>query len=486
MGSETRQLHVFLFPFMAHGHMLPMVDIAKLFAARGVRTTLVLTPRNASLFEKSVERANKARGHPLELRLIRFPSGTGLPDGGENLDHVTNSAQTVRFVSAVRMLEEPFDELVEAARPDCIISDMFLTWTAKVAEKHGIPRLVFYGSSYFSVCLHDVIMRFHPEKSAEYSETEPFLVPDFPDPIELTKSQLPVFSNPMLTALMADAAEADSKAYGIVQNSFYELEPAYADYLREKLGKRAWSVGPVALCNSESTEEMAERETTNGWDDEGKEVLRWLDSQKPSSVLYLCFGSICKFSPAQHAETAAAIESSGCRFIWVKKKSEVLPEGFEERNRGKGMVLNGWAPQILILNHPAIGAFVTHCGWNSTLEAITAGLPMITWPVFAEQFFNEKLVTKVLKIGVGVGNISWVSWEVEERPIIKREAIEEAVRSVMGEGEEAKRMREKARELGEMAKMAVQKGQSSYRDLSCLIEELAMHSAQKTTTDLLT
>ncbi|KAG9440510.1 hypothetical protein H6P81_020675 [Aristolochia fimbriata] len=461
---------------MAQGHMLPMMDIAKLFAARGVLTTVALTPRNASLFEKSVERANKA-GHPLQVRLLRFPSGTGLTDGGENFDHITNSDETEKFVSAVRTLEEPFNELVEAARPDCIISDMFLPWTVEVAEKLGIPRLSFYGSCYFTMCVEAALRRFQPEKTAE-SETEPFLLPELPDPVELTKSQMPNFSSPKLGALLAAAAEAEWKTYGIVQNSFYELEPTYADYLRKKLGKRAWSVGPVALCNS-NTEEMTDRETKNAWDDEGKEVLRWLDSQKPSSVLYICFGSLCKFSPAQHAETAAAIEFSGCRFIWVKKKGEVLPDGFEERNRGKGMVLNCWVPQILILNHPAIGAFVTHCGWNSILEAITAGLPMITWPIFGDQFYNEKLVTQVLKIGVGVGNISWVSWEVEERPIIKRESIEEAVRSVMGETEEAKRTREKARELGETAKRAVQEGQSSYRDLSCLIEELSLLSDQK-------
>ncbi|XP_068655582.1 probable UDP-glucosyl transferase 73B6 [Aristolochia californica] len=481
MGSEVRQLHVFLFPFMAHGHMLPMIDIAKLLAARGVRSTIVLTPGNACLFENSVDRAKKA-GYPIEVHLLRFSSsGTGLPEGGENFDYVSNSAETLKLINAVKNLEEPFNQLVEEQRPDGIISDMFLPWTVKVSDKLGIPRLVFYGTSYFSLCVGDSLRRFSPEKNVK-SDTEPFLVPGLPDPIELTKSQLPSVSDTLLSGLMTEVVEADSKSYGVIQNSFYELEPSYVEHYRKETGKKAWSVGPVSLCNAKMVE-MADRETNTS--SESNEALRWLDVQKPSSVLYVCFGSLCKFSPAQLAETAMALESSGCPFIWVKKKSEVLPEGFEERIKEKGFIINGWAPQILILNHLAIGGFMTHCGWNSILEGITAGLPMITWPAFAEQFYNEKFVTKVLKIGVGVGTILWVPWEQEDKPIIEREVIQEAVRSIMVDGEEAKRMRKKAKELAAMAKMAVQKGQSSYVDLSCLIEELRMISTQNATANLL-
>ncbi|XP_042957819.1 UDP-glucose flavonoid 3-O-glucosyltransferase 7-like [Carya illinoinensis] len=114
-------------------------------------------------------------------------------------------------------------------------------------------------------------------------------------------------------------------------------------------------------------------------------------------------------------EIAMGLEASGQQFIWVVKKDknekedeDWLPMGFEKRMEGKGLIIRGLAPQVLILDHEAVGGFVTHCGWNSTLEGVTAGLPMVTWPLFSEQFVNEKLVTEVLKIGVPVGAQQYV------------------------------------------------------------------------------
>jgi hypothetical protein len=147
-----------------------------------------------------------------------------------------------------------------------------------------------------------------------------------------------------------------------------------------------------------------------------------------------------------------------------------LPSQFHYvfNSSGKGLIIRGWAPQVLILDHEAVGGFVTHCGWNSALEGISAGLPMVTWPVFAEQFYNEKLITDVLKIGVGVGVQQWVRL-VGDR--IKREAIEKAVKEIMV-GERAEEMRSRAKVFGEMASRAVEEGGSSYSDLGALIEEL--------------
>ncbi|KAJ0011521.1 hypothetical protein Pint_33901 [Pistacia integerrima] len=128
---------------------------------------------------------------------------------------------------------------------------------------------------------------------------------------------------------------------------------------------------------------------------------------------------------------------------------------------GRGLIIRGWAPQVLILDHEAVGGFVTHCGWNSTLEGVSAGVPMAAWPVSADQFYNEKLLTQVLKIGVSVGNY------------IKREAVEKAVEAILT-SDEAKEMRSRAKALGEMAKRAVEEGGSSYSDLNALIKELSL------------
>ena len=152
------------------------------------------------------------------------------------------------------------------------------------------------------------------------------------------------------------------------------------------------------------------------------------------------------------------LKASGQQFIWVVRKGKNekeeegwLPKGFEKRMEGKGLIIRGWAPQMLILDHEAVGGFVTHCGWNSTLEGVTAGLPMITWPMATEQFYNEKLVTEVLKIGVGVGAHQWIKVMVDD---IKKEAIEEAVKLSMV-GDEAEEI-SRAKALGKMAKRVVE------------------------------
>ncbi|ONK81305.1 uncharacterized protein A4U43_C01F27630 [Asparagus officinalis] len=172
-------------------------------------------------------------------------------------------------------------------------------------------------------------------------------------------------------------------------------------------------------------------------------------------------------------EIASGLEASNYSFILVVRKDgdDWLPNGFEERVKEKGLIIRGWAPQILILNHTAVGGFLTHCGWNSSLEGISAGLPLITWPLFAEQFYNERLIVCVLKIGVSVG-VTEYRVIPEERLVVGATEIEKAVSSVMGDDEEAEERRERARELGEAAKRAVDEGGSSYSDLDSLIQEL--------------
>ncbi len=129
---------------------------------------------------------------------------------------------------------------------------------------------------------------------------------------------------------------------------------------------------------------------------------------------------------------------------------------------------------MLILEHAAVGAFMTHCGWNSTLEGVSSGVAMITWPISAEQFFNEKLVTDVLGIGVRVGSVEWMSFNVEKKALVGREKVEVAVKRLMGGdgAAEAVEMRRRAREFAEKAKRAVEEGGSSSKDADALIEEL--------------
>ena len=218
-------------------------------------------------------------------------------------------------------------------------------------------------------------------------------------------------------------------------------------------------------------------------DDNRCNIFKWLNSKAPSSVLYVCFGSLSRFTKAQLEEIALGLESSGHCFIWVVKNSgkdgECLPEGFKERveGSGKGVIIRGWVPQVLILNDRAVGGFLTHCGWNSSLESIAAGLPVATWPMFADQFINERLLVDVLKIGVEIGVKTYTLRE-EERKLVMAEAIASTVVCLMGDGTEADERRRRARELKAVARRAVAEGGSSSRDLWRLIQELSIkHSA---------
>ncbi|TXG54095.1 hypothetical protein EZV62_019351 [Acer yangbiense] len=268
----------------------------------------------------------------------------------------------------------------------------------KIDAKFRIPRLVFHGTGFFSLCTTAYMTMYEPHKQVS-SDSEPFMVPGLPGDIKLTRKQLPdmMKSNHEtdITKMLKASKEAELKSYGAVINSFYELElePAYADYYRNVLGMRAWHVGPVPLCN--------EDKASNG------DFIRVVRKDKKDQL----------------------------------EKEDWLLEGFEKRLEGKGLIVRKWAPQVLILEHEAVGVFVTHCGWNSTLEGVIAGVGVQQW---------ARLV----------------------RDFVKREAIEKAVKEVMA-GDRAGEMRSRTKALGDMARRAIEKEGSSYSDLNALIEELS-------------
>ncbi|KAH7833917.1 hypothetical protein Vadar_011001 [Vaccinium darrowii] len=443
-SKPHNKLHIYFLPMMAHGHMIPMVDMARLFSGHGVKVTLILTPLNAILVSKTIER-DRELGLEITIRLINFPSAeVGLPEGIENHSSVTSPEMTQKMHKATELLQQPFENLLEEDSPDCLVADMLFPWA-----------------------------------SDGFQDSEVFILPDLPNKIKMMRLQLPVYirdgNENNITKLIEKVMESERTSYGVVINSFHELEPAYSELYRKVIGKKVWHVGPVSLCNTDNEDKVCRGSKISM---SGHECLTWLDSKKPNLVLYVCFGSLSYFSNIQLLEIAMGLENSGQEFIWVVRKEEKteeeedreewLPEGFEQRLEGKGFIIRGWTPQVLILEHEAVGGFLTHCGWNSMLEGVTAGVPLIAWPLFAEQFYNEKLVTDILRIGIGVGAQEWCRWLDESKIYVNREDIEKAVVQLML-GEEAEEIRSRARALGEMAKKAIQKGGSSYNYLDALL-----------------
>ncbi|XP_074264067.1 scopoletin glucosyltransferase-like [Silene latifolia] len=491
-SNNDKQLHMIFLPYMAPGHMMPMIEIAGIFASQGgTKATIITTPANASRFQTTINRDNKT-GQLITFLTVSLPTKeVGLPEGCENLVSAQTRETTFKLIRAIEMLQPKLETMLVESKPDCIVSDYLYPWTVDVAEGIGIPRLAFSGSCFFNQCICYSLETYRPHDKI-VSENEEFVVTDLPDNITITKSQLQdlVKGETSFNALFDRLKEAEKKSFGVLINSFYELERDYADYYRKVIGIKSWHIGPLSLFNR-SLDDKLERGDKSTVD--AHSCLSWLDSKESNSVLYICFGSLTRFTKAQITEMSSALQNSGCSFIWVlgkvmkcnddesgseqEAKEWWLPDGFEETAlaNGKGFIIKGWAPQVVILEHNAIGGFMTHCGWNSILEGVCAGVPLITWPVFAEQFYNEKLVTQVLKVGVPVGNMVWKAWATDESELVEKEKIEIAISKVMGGEEEAGNVRTKAKMLKELAYKAVEAEGSSNKDIKALLQEIKMH-----------
>ncbi|KAK9291159.1 hypothetical protein L1049_009347 [Liquidambar formosana] len=426
--------------------------MARLFAERAVNVSLVTIPHNAARFATIIDRALKPE--------------VGLPMGCENLDIVPSRDLIRNFYKAIDKLQEPLEQCLQEQKPlpSCIISDKCLYWTAQTVRKFQIPRTVFHGMCCFSLLSSHNVQLYNAHNSVA-SNSEPFVVPGMPLKFEITRAQLP-------------GDRIDSLRCRGQQFQFNELEHGCAEEYQRALGKKVWCIGLVSLCNKENLD-MFERGNKASIDD--KQCLGWLDSMKPRSVVYACLGSQCRLVPSQLIQLGLGLEASKHPFVWVVKTGEeifhevekwLLEEKFEERIRGRGLLIKGWAPQVLILSHPAIGGFLTHCGRNSTIEGLCFGVPMITWPLFAKQFFNEKLIVEILRIGVRVGVDVPVRWGEEEKVgvLVNKDQVEMALDILMDGGEEGEERRKKALELGEMARRSMEEGGSSHSNMLLLIQ----------------
>nr|CAB3449283.1 unnamed protein product [Digitaria exilis] len=384
---------------------------------------------------------------------------------------LTDVAQFIPFFFELRDLATPFDAYVRSLtpRPSCVISDWCNPWTSGVAKSLGIPWVFFHGPScFFSLCdLMAANHGLHERITSDDDEEKQYAVPGMPVPVTVTKATAPGFFNhPSIFVLRDEAMEAMRTADGVVVNTFVDLEREFVECYEKALGKPVWTLGPLSLCNRDA-EAMATRGKAATV---GKEAITaWLDGQAPGSVVYVSFGSIARKLPKQLFEVGHGLEDSGVPFLWVVKEHEVDAspevrewlEALQSRTAGRGHVARGWVPQLAVLSHLAVGGFVTHCGWNSLLESIAHGVPVVTWPHFADQFINEQLAVDVLGVGVRVGVTSPVMLFGDEAVVVAREDVARAVSALMGGGEEADERRKKAREYGEKARRAMEEGGSS-------------------------
>ncbi|XP_039144076.1 UDP-glycosyltransferase 73E1-like [Dioscorea cayenensis subsp. rotundata] len=399
--------HVVLVPLMAQGHIIPMLDMARLLAERGTRVTFITTPVNASRIKPIIVRVHESN-LPIDFIELPFPcTEAGLPPGCENCDLIPSNDLFPTFFSSLQLLALPLEQRLKnlVPRPTCMINDMFNPWTANVARSLNIRRLVFHGPSCIHIyCSH--VFHLHKIYETVTDEFEEIAVPGLTDYDDVVGQSFKVcrmhapgwFTSPGYEKLREEVLHAEETADGVVINTFDDVEPMFVEAYKKVVGKDVWTVGPLCLYDKDDDFSARIVRGNKAAVDQEK-LLCWLDS----------FGSLIRMNVGQILEIGSGLEASEVPFIWVIKDAEKCPkveewlEGFERRMSLRSFVIKGWAPQAVILSHKSVGGFVSHCGWNSTLEAASNGVPMITWPQFGDQFLNERLVVEFLRIGIAIG-----------------------------------------------------------------------------------
>ncbi|GMG99339.1 hypothetical protein Nepgr_001179 [Nepenthes gracilis] len=476
--AAAAPVHVLLFPFMSKGHTIPLLHLTRVLLLRcpQANVTIFTTPGNkAFIFRSLSDLLNSGGG--ISIIDLPFPSSIpGIPSGVESTDQLPTISLFLSFATAAKLLQPHFEDALQNLlskhhhhRPcTFLISDGFLHWTLQSASKFNIPRFVFYGMGGYALTLSTVVSQ-RGLLSGPESDDEPITVPDFPW-IKLTRND---FEHPFNMRqpkgphfdFVVEMGMASASSYGMVVNSFYELEHQFVDYWNAKLLPRAWCVGPLCLAEKKPKSEAHEKPT---W-------LDWLDQKlaQGRSVLYVAFGTQAEVSNEQLREIAIGLEKSEVDFLWaVSKRGEqqqTIIDGFEEKvvkNEGRGLVVREWVEQRQILGHESVKGFLSHCGWNSVVESICAKVPILAWPMMAEQHLNARIVVEEIKVGVRVE-----TWNGSVRGFVRWEGLEKTVRELM-EGETGKAVRKKVAEVGQMASNAMEEGGSSRHALDLLLHEL--------------
>ncbi|KAK9059032.1 hypothetical protein SSX86_021651 [Deinandra increscens subsp. villosa] len=357
---------------------------------------------------------------------------------------------------------------------------MFCTSMIDVANEFNISSYVFFtsGAGFLGFTLH--IQTLTDDENQDivqlsYMDTET-PVPTFVKPVPTKVFPSPVQSRETLDLVLSTARRL-REVKAIMVNSFLELETHAIDSLSsDNTIPPVYPVGPVLNLEGGTSGRIKKPPEDD--------VIRWLDDQPPSSVVLLCFGSMGSFEAVQVKEIARALEQSGYRFVWSLRQAPnettkvpryyedlrtVLPEGFLERTDGIGKVI-GWASQVELLAHPALGGFVSHCGWNSLLESLWFGVPVVAWPMYSEQQINafEMVLELGLAVEIKLDYKNDLYNRMVETVIVTANEIESGIRRVMEDGS----VRRKVKIIGEKSRSTIIEGGSSYASFDSLIQDL--------------
>ncbi|KAL6204351.1 hypothetical protein ACLB2K_021619 [Fragaria x ananassa] len=441
--------HVVALPYPGRGHINPMMNLCKLLASKqpDILVTFVVTEEWHGFIGSDPK--------PDNIRFSTLPNV--IPS------EIGRAKNFPGFVEAVRTkLQEPFEILLDRLEPEVsvIVADPYVVWAVRVGNKRNIPvaSLWTMSASVFTTFDHFEMIRENGHFPADVSVRGDEVIDYIPGISSTRMADLPTIfygDGQKVLNIALEAVSSTHKAQYLLLTSFYELEPHAYDTLRAKLSAPVYPIGPsIPLFELSKTAH-----------DNDLNYLHWLDSQPKISVLYISLGSFLSVSNAQMDEIVAGVKNSGVRFLWVARgDASKLKDGVGDM----GLVVP-WCDQLRLLCHSSIGGFWSHCGWNSTQEAVYAGLPVLTFPIFWDQIPTGKQIVEDWKIGYRVNKK-----KVDGEDLVTREEIAELVQRFMDvESNEGKEMRKRAKRLQETCHGAIAKGGSSDSNLDAFIKDIS-------------
>ncbi|KAL3538668.1 hypothetical protein ACH5RR_002034 [Cinchona calisaya] len=487
--SETDQIckpHVVCLPFPSQGHINPMLKLAILLHSKGFHITFVNTEFNHKRILKS--RGPNSLDGFLDFHFETIPDG--LLSSDEDAADATQDIPSL-FDSIRKNFLAPFQTLLlklngyvnstEFPPPvSCIIPDAFMSFAIAAAKEIGVPcvsfrtssAVSFLGNKYLPALIQKGII---PLKDPTYLTNGHFdtTLDWIPTMKNVRLKDFSVFTrltntDDLMLNFVMEQAELASESSAIIFNTFDELEGNVLDALSTMSCPPLYAVGPLQSLINQLPENSLISIGANLWE-EDFECLQWLRSKPPNSVVYVNFGSITVLTAQQLLEFAWGLANSKKNFLWIIRSDAIvgdrnitLPPEFVEETKERSFIAR-WCPQERVLNHPSIGAFLTHCGWNSMIESLASGVPMICWPFFADQHINCRFAC--IEWGVGL--------EIDAS--VNRDGLEKVVSEVI-DGEKGMKMKNKAVEWKKKAEEAISAGGgSSYMNLDKLVHEVLLN-----------
>jgi UDP:flavonoid glycosyltransferase YjiC (YdhE family) len=390
--AENKKLHIAMFPWLAFGHMIPYLQLAKLIAQKGHKISFIST-------QKNIDRLPKIPPHlsPL-INFIKFsiPKAENLPQNAEATIDVP--FEKVKYLQIAQdELEEQLEKFFQMSKPDWILFDFSSYWVGQIAAKSNVYSAFF---SIFTAAFCGFLGSPEDMISGRRKTPESFTVPPEWIPFHTTVS----FRMFEILRMFAHSVEGDTETGSdmfrmgsaidesdvVLVRSCYELDLDWLKVLENLYRKPVIPVGQLPTTTYEDENEDL------SW----REIKHWLDNQEKGKVVYVAFGSEAKPSQHELTEIALGLEKSELPFFWVLRKQRGtadteltrLPEGFEERTKGRGMICTEWAPQLKIISHDSVGGFFTHSGWSSVVEAVMCERALILLTFLADQGINSKFL----------------------------------------------------------------------------------------------